>query len=259
MEHQFNINLAKQFGVEEAIIIHNLYFWINKNSRNGRHFHEGRYWTYNSVKAFSSMFPYMSTSKIGRVLKKLQEEGFLLSGNYNEIAFDRTCWYAFSNEACLILSSNGYDCIGFTESSVEPKETTKKEVKQVKKEKPEMKLSLPYNSEKFIEAWNSLKLMPKWKGKPESALQKSLDKLARYEEEFAIYLINESIEKNWTGVVFDNTDDDYNKWKLKRNGKSDNGNAANGNGWYGKSSSNKESSRNSLEELANAILGQHKP
>ena len=34
MEHQFNVELATKVGVEKAVIIHNMYFWINHNAKN---------------------------------------------------------------------------------------------------------------------------------------------------------------------------------------------------------------------------------
>lgn len=110
MEHQFNVELAKRFGIEEAIIIHNLFFWINKNATNGKHYYDGRVWTYNSTKSFAELFPYMTPSKIARVLRGLEEAGIILRGNYNKSKLDRTCWYAFSDKGKLLLSNLGY-CI----------------------------------------------------------------------------------------------------------------------------------------------------
>lgn len=107
MEHQFNVELAKKYGIEEAILIHNLYFWINKNAANGRHFYDGRVWTYNSTKSFAELFPYMTPSKIARVLRSLEEHGIIVRGNYNKSKLDRTCWYAFSDEGILLLSNFG--------------------------------------------------------------------------------------------------------------------------------------------------------
>ncbi|MCP4141264.1 MAG: hypothetical protein GY755_13440 [Chloroflexi bacterium] len=258
MEHQFNTTIAKCCGIEESIILHNMYFWIKKNATNERHLHDGRYWTYNSVKSFSALFPYMSTSKIGRCLKKLQDEGFIVTGNYNTIAFDRTCWYAFSETGIALLSSNGYDCVGLSEDYFhEIGEVVQKEPKPRKKEEPKQELLLPYQSEQFVSEWNALKSSPKWKSKPESALQLSLNKLGKYEEEFAIEQMIRARESNWTGVVFSETDRIYNEWLNKKNGKSNIEYSAIGGNQYRKSSSDKESSRNALEELANSILGQY--
>ena len=55
MKHSFDVELAKEYGILEAILIQNIYFWIEKNKANKKHFYDGRYWTYNSKKAFSEM------------------------------------------------------------------------------------------------------------------------------------------------------------------------------------------------------------
>lgn len=98
MEHSFNIDVASKYGIEEAIIIKNIQFWIDKNKANEKHFYQGRYWTYNSVKAFMELFPYMSESKIRRVLENLVSKGVLIKGNFNQSGYDRTLWYSFQNE-----------------------------------------------------------------------------------------------------------------------------------------------------------------
>ena len=64
MKHSFDVELAKEYGILEAILIQNIYFWIEKNKANKKHFYDGRYWTYNSKKAFSEMFPYASERQI---------------------------------------------------------------------------------------------------------------------------------------------------------------------------------------------------
>ncbi len=116
MEHQFCVELASCYGIEEAIIIQNLYFWIKKNVANEKNFYDGRYWTYNSSKAFSSLFPYMTESKIYRVLKSLEEKGLIIKGNYNDNKYDRTCWYALSDKAIKELTDLKYDAYGFSRS-----------------------------------------------------------------------------------------------------------------------------------------------
>ena len=39
MEHSFDIDIAKEYGIECAIILKHLYFWIEKNKACDRHFH----------------------------------------------------------------------------------------------------------------------------------------------------------------------------------------------------------------------------
>ena len=63
-----------------------------------------------------------------------------------------------------------------------------------------------------MSAWETLRQTPKWKKKLNYALQLSLDKLSKFEEEFAIRQIERAIESNWTGVVFTGTERDYQEW-----------------------------------------------
>jgi len=97
MNHSFDVGIAKRFGVNEAIFIENLRFWINKNKANKRHFYDGRYWTYNSVKAFAELFPYWSKQQVERLIQKLKAANVLLIGHYNPNSYDRTNWYSFSD------------------------------------------------------------------------------------------------------------------------------------------------------------------
>ena len=103
MEHSFDIEIAKQYGIEEAVLLKNLYHWTQKNKANNKHFHDGKYWTYNSSKAFKEMFPYMSERTILRKLSNLQEKGLIEIGNFNETKYDRTQWYALTSEAIILI------------------------------------------------------------------------------------------------------------------------------------------------------------
>ena len=45
MTYTFDTILAAKYGVNEAIMLNNFIYWIAKNEANGKHFHDGRYWT----------------------------------------------------------------------------------------------------------------------------------------------------------------------------------------------------------------------
>jgi len=102
--HSFCVDDAIKYGVHEAILLYNLKFWIAKNRANGKNFHDGRTWTYNSQKAFAKLFPYLSEAKIQRALAKLAKLGVILKGNYNKMRYDRTTWYAVADESLLPIS-----------------------------------------------------------------------------------------------------------------------------------------------------------
>lgn len=101
--HMFNVGIATEYGVYEAILLNNLYFWIMKNEANGKHYHDGHYWTYNSTKAFAQLFPYFSEKQVRTILGKLEKSGLLVTGNYNQSAYDRTKWYALTSKAYALF------------------------------------------------------------------------------------------------------------------------------------------------------------
>lgn len=117
MEHHFNVDIAKKYGIESAILLHNFYFWISKNAAEGVNFNDGNYWTFNTTKSLHELFPYIEEQKIKRVIKFLEEENIIISGNYNRNSFDRTKWYAFSKGGVDYLSQNGYNTLIITQSS----------------------------------------------------------------------------------------------------------------------------------------------
>lgn len=103
MNHTFDVDIAVEYGLNCAIILENLKFWIAKNEANEVNFHDGYYWTYNSVKAFKKLFPYISERQISNALNKLEENGIIITGNYNAVAYDRTKWYAITKKGESIM------------------------------------------------------------------------------------------------------------------------------------------------------------
>ena len=98
MTHSFDVDLACKYGMLEAVLLFYFDFWIEKNKANEKHFHDGYYWTYNSTKAFTELFPYASQKRIRTALSHLVEEGLIATGEYNEKAFDHTTWYRFTEK-----------------------------------------------------------------------------------------------------------------------------------------------------------------
>ena len=106
MNHSFNVDIAILYGIEEAIVMENLYFWLEKNRANKKHLIDGQVWTYNSQEAFTQLFPYMNRSKIQRVMIKLEKEGLINKANYNEKKYDKTTWYALTPHGYSLFKMN---------------------------------------------------------------------------------------------------------------------------------------------------------
>ena len=97
------------------------------------------------------------------------------------------------------------------------------DIKKEKKSKPTpAPLILPFDSEKFRETWEALCEEKGWKKKTANALRLALKDLGKYEEEFAIELMEKAIKGGWKGVVFADTPDKYLEWKSARQKKIDN-------------------------------------
>ena len=113
MTYDFDGRIAAMYGVDEAVFIAMLHFLIAKNEANDRHFHDGRYWTYNSIRAMERLFPWWSKRQIERIVKKLKDAGVVLTANYNRDSHDRTLFYSLDESKlpispfCRELSPNG--------------------------------------------------------------------------------------------------------------------------------------------------------
>jgi len=113
MLYSFDTDHAKEYGVDEAIMLHNILFWIAKNKANRQHMHEGKFWTYNSAKAFSDLFPFWNPQKVRRILISLEKQGAIVVGNFNKKGYDQTKWYSsplldsfFKNENSIVQNCN---------------------------------------------------------------------------------------------------------------------------------------------------------
>lgn len=106
MNHSFNVDVAIECGIEEAIILENIFYWTEKNRANNENFHDGRYWTYNSMEAFAELFPYMNRRKIRYAIDQLRDKGFIMTANFNKRSMDKTLWYALTNKSYELLKRN---------------------------------------------------------------------------------------------------------------------------------------------------------
>ena len=117
MEHSFDIEVAKEYGVLEAVIIKNFQYWILKNIANRKNFMDGRYWTYNSLSALCELFPYVSSRQIRYAIDNLIEKGVFIKGCFNEDKRDRTIWFSFADfgkwicQNCQMTSAKIGNCI----------------------------------------------------------------------------------------------------------------------------------------------------
>lgn len=98
--------LATILGLNEALVLQQVHYWLETNKKNKRNFHEGRYWTYNTIDEWQEEFPFWSTSTVKRVFKKLRDMNLTLVDNFNIYQMDRTLWYTINYEELERLVEN---------------------------------------------------------------------------------------------------------------------------------------------------------
>ncbi len=95
--HSFDTELADKYSVHVAIFLQSLVYWLTKNKANDRHLYEGRYWTYNSQDALLKIFHYWSRQNLRTVINDCVKHDLIKIGNFNQIGYDRTQWYALTD------------------------------------------------------------------------------------------------------------------------------------------------------------------
>jgi len=93
-----NKALARELGLNEALVLQQINYWIEINKKSGNNYHDGKYWTYNSIRAWQEKdFDYLSVDTVKRTFSKLEKAGYLLVGNYNKDPRDKTKWYTIND------------------------------------------------------------------------------------------------------------------------------------------------------------------
>jgi len=188
MDYSFNVQLAEQYGVEEAVLLNHLYFWIQHNAANKKHFHDGRYWTYNSAQAFTEIFPFWSRQKIDRIIQFLREKDAVIIGNYNEKNGDKTRWFSLPECVVSVIEGRQYHCSETSNPCSELSNPLPESEQPLPDSKPDINTYTlaPSDFEKF---WNAY---PKKKSR--DAAKRAFDKLARSKSAPAIERLLASVK-----------------------------------------------------------------
>lgn len=102
--------LAVAVGLNQAIILQQLQYWLHKSSN----IHEGRHWVYNTYEEWAVQLPFWSTRTIQRLFLGMEEDGLIVSGVFNTDGHDRTKWYTIDYDR-LSGSSSGIVTMGVTD------------------------------------------------------------------------------------------------------------------------------------------------
>lgn len=176
----------------------------------------------------------MSVATLRKYLYELRDAGWLeICGQKHERGFGATQYilkalcYKNCDTQNLCDTKNATHNFCATQKfapldNIDIQENTDISTKKKKGKPAPQPLILPFASDKFRETWEALCEEKNWKDKTQKALQLTLNKLGRYEEAFAIELMEKTIENGWKGVVFADTDAKYQEWLSARQLKKDN-------------------------------------
>ena len=98
MQHHFSVEVAVEYGINSAIMLEHFYYWQKQNEVNEQNYINGRYWTYNSVKAFQKWYPYLTLKQIRTAIQKLLDCGLLEGAELSTSPYDHTKWYSLTDE-----------------------------------------------------------------------------------------------------------------------------------------------------------------
>ena len=208
MTHCFDINVATEYGMLEAIIISNFQYWITKNMANEVHFVDGPYWTYNSTAALCELFPYASKDQINRAINNLVERGVIIKGHFSNKPTDRTTWFAFCDEAkwisrtCEILIDTDNK---HTNSKPNNTKENLKKKKTYSDNEAEVVSSMEYSDDfkAVLLSWLNYKREIKDQYKSAQSIMIMAKKLAEMSHgtiDIAKQIVEQSIANNWRGL-----------------------------------------------------------
>jgi hypothetical protein len=96
--HAFIVEEAVKYGVEKAVLLQHIRFWCVQNEGKDTHEHDGLVYMYQSAQDMHKHYPYWSRQKISRLLRDMEAEELIKSGNFNKVQYDQTKWYTITLE-----------------------------------------------------------------------------------------------------------------------------------------------------------------
>jgi len=91
--YSFSTNDAIEHGVDSAILLHNIRYWLDYARAHDEMEQDGYHWMFMTASKMQKIMPFWSANKIQKMLKTLVENGILITGEYNKSAWNRTKWY----------------------------------------------------------------------------------------------------------------------------------------------------------------------
>ncbi|MCF7558887.1 hypothetical protein [Pseudomonas petrae] len=86
--------LAERIGLNEAIVLQQLKYWLNETESGVEH--DGQRWVYNTIEQWQRQFPFWSPDTVKRALKSLQKQGLIVAEQLAKARHDHTNHYSIN-------------------------------------------------------------------------------------------------------------------------------------------------------------------
>jgi len=104
IQHHFNVEIAQKYGVNVAIFLDHMVFWVTKNLANNHNIHDGACWTRNTTESYTVIFPYWTAKQIRKVIADCKKHSLINVNSYNKTKYDQTKWYSLTEYAAKLLN-----------------------------------------------------------------------------------------------------------------------------------------------------------
>ena len=101
---QFDTEIACEHGVDVAIFLTQLSYWIYRNRTFGDNYREGKTWAKISTTGLIKYFPFWTYRQIRSVRTKALKAGEIVVEKFSKDRSDHTYWIAFSDESKHLVS-----------------------------------------------------------------------------------------------------------------------------------------------------------
>jgi hypothetical protein len=110
--------LAVSIGLNEAIVLQQLHYWLKKKEAQVR---DGHRWVYNTYEQWrEDNFPFWSVRTIQRIFTSLEKRGLVIASSFGAHKWDQTKWYRIDYEALNDLPQSSDQAVELENDNLSP-------------------------------------------------------------------------------------------------------------------------------------------
>ena len=89
-------SLALKIGLNEAIVLQQIHYWLSPKFQTPEKHFNGRYWTHNTIAQWMAQFPFWAEKTVRRTINTLKERGLILT--HTKKGFQKVIFYTIDYE-----------------------------------------------------------------------------------------------------------------------------------------------------------------